>query len=84
MHLVQKIPRLATTMSGSSTSTTTNTNSRSGQNGSQGFRGWHTHGHDPTVLLGAIGIPTELMHAGGNLIKYYFSYWYYFICLLHT
>lgn len=67
MHLVQKVPRLASTTSGISSSTTTNTNSRSGQNGGPGFRGWHTH--DPTVVIGAIGIPSELMHAGGNLIK---------------
>eukprot|EP00102_Acyrthosiphon_pisum_P010274 XP_008178543.1 PREDICTED: large proline-rich protein bag6-B isoform X2 [Acyrthosiphon pisum] len=62
MHLVQKVPRLSTTTSGSSSSTTTNTTSRSGQNSGPGFRGWHTH--DPTVLFGAIGIPSELMHAG--------------------
>ncbi|XP_025206155.1 large proline-rich protein bag6-B isoform X2 [Melanaphis sacchari] len=62
MHLVQKVPRLTTTTSGSSSSTTTNTNSRSGQNAGPGFRGWHAH--DPTVLFGAIGIPSELMHAG--------------------
>lgn len=62
MHLVQKVPRLSTTTSGSSSSTTTNTTSRSGQNVGPGFRGWHTH--DPTVLFGAIGIPSELMHAG--------------------
>lgn len=68
MHLVQKVPRLSTTTttSGSSSSTTTNTNSRSGQNGGPGFRGWHTH--DPTVLFGAIGIPSELVHAGGNIL----------------
>lgn len=66
MHLVQKVPQLASTTSGSSSSTTTNTNSRSGPNAGPGFRGWHTHGHDPTVLFGAIGIPSELMHAGGN------------------
>lgn len=65
MHLVQKVPRLSTTTSGSS-STTTNTTSRSGQNAGPGFRGWHTH--DPTVLFGAIGIPSELMHAGGNVL----------------
>lgn len=64
MHLVQKVPRLSTTTSGSSSTTTTNTNSRSGQNGGSGFRGWHTH--DPTVLFGAIGIPSEFMHAGGS------------------
>jgi hypothetical protein len=62
MHLVQKVPRLSTTTSGSSSSTTTNTTSRSGQNALPGFRGWHTH--DPTVLFGAIGIPSELVHAG--------------------
>lgn len=62
MHLVQKVPRLTTTTTGSSsTTTTTNTNSRVGP----GFRGYHTHGHDPTVLFGAIGIPTELMHTYG-------------------
>jgi len=66
MHLVRKIPRLAITSSGSTSSTTTNTNSRSGQNDGHGFRGWHTH--DPTVLFGAIGIPSEIVHAGGNLI----------------
>lgn len=63
MHLVQKVPRLSTTTSGSSSSTTTSTNSRSGQNTGPGFRGWHAH--DPTVLFGAIGIPTELMNNGG-------------------
>lgn len=62
MHLVQKVPRLSTTTSGSSSSTTTNTTSRSGQNSVPGFRGWHTH--DPTVLFGAIGIPSELLQAG--------------------
>ncbi|XP_022176814.1 large proline-rich protein bag6-A isoform X1 [Myzus persicae] len=62
MHLVQKVPRLSTTTSGSSSSTTTNTTSRSAQHAGPGFRGWHTH--DPTVLFGAIGIPSELMHAG--------------------
>ncbi|CAH1726122.1 large proline-rich protein bag6-B isoform X2 [Aphis gossypii] len=62
MHLVQKVPRLSTTTSGSSSSTTTSTNSRSGQNTGPGFRGWHAH--DPTVLFGAIGIPTELMNNG--------------------
>lgn len=65
MHLVQKVPRLSTTTSGSSSSTTTNTTSRSAQHAGPGFRGWHTH--DPTVLFGAIGIPSELMHAGGNV-----------------
>lgn len=65
MHLVQKVPRLATTTSGTS-STTTNTNSRSGQNGGPGFRGWHTH--DPTVLFGAIGIPmNDYMSARGKI-----------------
>jgi len=68
MHLVQKLPRLSTTTSGSSSSTTTNTTSRSGQNSGPGFRGWHTH--DPTVLFGAIGIPSEFMHAGGNVHIY--------------
>jgi len=68
MHLVQKVPRLSTTTSGSSSSTTTNTTSRSGQNAGPGFRGWHTH--DPTVLFGAIGIPSELVHAGGNVHIY--------------
>jgi len=66
MHLVQKVPRLATTTTGSSSTTTTNTNSRSGP----GFRGWHTHTHDPTVLFGAIGIPTELMQTGGKHISH--------------
>lgn len=69
MHLVQKVPRLATT-SGTTPSTTTNTNSRAGQNGGPGFRGWTAHGHDPTVLFGAIGIPSEFMHPGGNTYIY--------------
>ncbi|XP_050542596.1 large proline-rich protein bag6-A isoform X2 [Daktulosphaira vitifoliae] len=61
MHLVQKVPRLASSTSGTSTSsTTTNTNSRSGQNGGSRFAGWHTP--DPTVVFGAIGIPSDFMH----------------------
>ncbi|XP_050431835.1 large proline-rich protein BAG6 isoform X2 [Adelges cooleyi] len=63
MHLVQKVPRLASTTTGtsSSSSTTTNTNSRLGQGGiGPGFRGWHAH--DPTVVFGAIGIPSDFMH----------------------
>lgn len=65
MHLVQKAPRLATTTSGASSSTTTNTNSRQGQNVAPGFRGWHAY--DPTVVFGAIGIPSEFINAGGNV-----------------
>lgn len=65
MHLVQKVPRLVTTTSGSSSSTTTNTNSRSGHNGGPNLRGWHTH--DPTVVFGAIGIPSEFVHVGGKI-----------------
>lgn len=64
MHLVQKLPRMPPTTSGSPLSSTTNTHSRLGPNNGPGFRGWHSHGHDPTVLFGAIGIPTELVHAG--------------------
>lgn len=65
MHLVQKAPRLTTTTSGSTSSSTTNTNSRPGQNAGPGFRGWHAY--DPTVLFGAIGIPSEFINTGGNV-----------------
>lgn len=71
MHLVQKLPRMPSTTSGSPPlSSTTNTPNRMGlHNSAAGFRGWHSH-HDPTVLFGAIGIPTELVHAGGMFIYY--------------
>lgn len=70
MHLVQKHPRMPSTTSGSPPlSSTTNTPSRMGLHNAPGFRGWHSH-HDPTVLFGSIGIPTELVHAGGMFIYY--------------
>lgn len=72
MHLVQKLPRMPSTTSGSPPlSSTTNTQSRMGglHHNAPGFRGWHSH-HDPAVLFGAFGIPTEIVHAGGMFIYY--------------